>query len=271
DRVGQRARAAQARGRGPRAARRRGRARHGAALPGGVRRGRGDRGGGAAGRRAPGAAGDARRPARGHRRARRPAGGAGAMTPADPDGRRPAAHFATRAVHAGLDPDPSYGSIVPPIHQTSTYAQRAPGVFVEDYDYARSANPTRAALERALGELEGGLASAFASGMAATHALLTAVAGAGDHVVLPGDLYGGTYRLVDKVLSRWGLAYDLVDQTDPAAVAAAVRPETRLIWVETPTNPLLNVVDIEAIVERSGEALVVVDNTFATPAVQRPL
>ena len=193
------------------------------------------------------------------------------MKPAAPDGRPPAVHFATRAVHAGLEPDPSYGSIVPPIHQTSTYAQRAPGVFVEDYDYARSANPTRAALERALGELEGGLASAFASGMAATHALLTAVAGAGDHVVLPGDLYGGTYRLVDKVLSRWGLAYDLVDQTDPAAVAAAVRPETRLIWVETPTNPLLNVVDIEAIVAARLDALVVVDNTFATPAVQRPL
>ena len=112
-------------------------------------------------------------------------------------------HFATKAVHAGLEPDPSYGSVIPPIHQTSTYAQPAPGEFVEDFDYARSANPTRAALERALGELEGGLASAFSSGMAATHALLTAAASAGDHVVLPGDLYGGTYRLVDKVLSRW--------------------------------------------------------------------
>ncbi|HEY3186751.1 MAG TPA: PLP-dependent transferase, partial [Solirubrobacteraceae bacterium] len=148
---------------------------------------------------------------------------------------------------------------------------RAPGEFVEDFDYARSANPTRAALERALGELEGGLGTAFASGMAATHALLTAAARAGAHVVLPGDLYGGTYRLVDKVLARWGLSYDLVDQTDAAAVAAGVRPETRVIWVETPTNPLLNVVDIEAIVAARGEALVVVDNTFATPAVQRPL
>jgi cystathionine gamma-synthase len=179
--------------------------------------------------------------------------------------------FATRAVHAGLDPDPSYGSVIPPIHQTSTYAQRAAGEFVEDYDYARSANPTRAALERALGELEGGMGSAFASGMAATHALLTAATDAGAHLVLPGDLYGGTFRLVDKVLSRFGLSYDLVDQTDPAAVAAALRPETRVIWVETPTNPLLNVVDIPAIVERRGRALVVVDNTFATPAVQRPL
>ena len=181
------------------------------------------------------------------------------------------ARFATRAVHAGLDPDPSYGSVIPPIHQTSTYVQSAPGDFRDDYDYARSANPTRAALERALGELEGGLASAFASGMAAEHALITAACGAGDHAILPADLYGGTYRLVDKVLARWGLAYDLVDQTDADAVAAAMRPSTRLVWVETPTNPLLNVVDIAAVVALAGDALVVVDNTFATPAIQRPL
>jgi cystathionine gamma-synthase len=179
--------------------------------------------------------------------------------------------FATRAVHAGLDPDPSYGSVVPPIHQTSTYVQRAPGEFVEDYDYARSANPTRAALERALGELEGGRASAFASGMAAEHALITAACEAGDHVVLPSDLYGGTYRLVDKVLRRWGLSYDFVDQTDLGAFERALRPETRLVWVETPTNPLLNVVDVSEVARRSGDALVAVDNTFATPVVQRPL
>jgi cystathionine gamma-synthase len=179
--------------------------------------------------------------------------------------------FATRAVHAGLEPDPSYGSVIPPIHQTSTYVQPAPGEFVEDYDYARSANPTRAALERALGELEGGLGSCFASGMAATHALLTAHCSAGDHVILPLDLYGGTYRLVDKVLKRFGLTYDLVDQTDLAALERAVRDDTALIWVETPTNPLLNVVDIEAVIARSGRALVAVDNTFATPAIQRPL
>jgi cystathionine gamma-synthase len=184
-----------------------------------------------------------------------------------PDGAR----FATRAVHAGLDPDPAYGSVIPPIHQTSTFAQAAPGEFIEDYDYARSANPTRTALERALGELEGGLASCFASGMAATHALLTAHTGAGDHVVLPRDLYGGTYRLVDKVLTRFGLAYDMVDQTDLDALERVLRPDTRLIWVETPTNPLLNVVDIEGVVARRGEALVAVDNTFATPAIQRPL
>jgi len=181
------------------------------------------------------------------------------------------AAFATRAVHAGLDPDPHFGSVIPAIHQTSTYAQSAPGAFVEDFDYSRSANPTRAALERALGELEGGLGSAFSSGMAATHALITVVAEAGGHIVIPSDLYGGTYRLVDKVLTRWGLRYTMVDQTDLDAVAAAVREDTRLIWVETPTNPLLNVVDVEGVVARRGGALVAVDNTFATPANQQPL
>jgi cystathionine gamma-synthase len=177
----------------------------------------------------------------------------------------------TRVVHAGLDPDPTYGSVVPPIHQTSTFVQPRPGDFVEDYDYARSANPTRAALERALGQLEGGHASAFASGMAATHALLTATLDAGGHLILPLDLYGGTYRLVDKVLSRFGLTYDLVDQVDLDAVRAALRPETALIWVETPTNPLLNEVDIAGVVAAAGGRAVVVDNTFATPIVQRPL
>ena len=179
--------------------------------------------------------------------------------------------FATRAVHAGLTPDPTYGSVIPAIHQTSTYAQRRPGDFVQDYDYARSANPTRAALETALGELEGGRAVAFASGLAAEHALLTVACEAGAHVVLPADLYGGTFRLVDKVLSRWGLAYDLVDQTDLAALERAVRDDTRLIWVESPTNPLLNVVDLAGVMARRRNALVAVDNTFATPANQRPL
>jgi cystathionine gamma-synthase len=179
--------------------------------------------------------------------------------------------FATRAVHAGLTPDPSYGSVIPAIHQTSTYAQRAPGDFVEDYDYSRSANPTRAALEQALGDLEGGRAVAFASGMAAEHALMTVVCSAGDHAVLPSDLYGGTFRLVDKVLARWGLRYDLVDQTDLSALEQVVSAGTRLIWVESPTNPALNVIDIEAVVARRGPALVAVDNTFATPANQRPL
>jgi cystathionine gamma-synthase len=191
------------------------------------------------------------------------------VSDAERDGRRDA--FATRAVHAGLTPDPSYGSVIPAIHQTSTYAQPRPGEFVGEYDYARTANPTRSALETALGDLEGGLAVAFASGLAAEHALITAACGAGSHVVLPADLYGGTYRLVDKVMSGWGLAYDIVDQTDLAAVARAVRPETRLIWVESPTNPKLDVIDIAGVVAAKADALVVVDNTFATPANQRPL
>ena len=184
---------------------------------------------------------------------------------------RTAARFPTRAVHAGLDPDPSFGSVIPPIHQTSTYVQPAPGQFVEDFDYARSANPTRSALERALGELEGGLASCFSSGMAATPALLSAHCRSGDHVILPRDLYGGTYRLVDKVMTRFGLLYDMVDQTDLEALERALRPETTLIWVETPTNPLLNLIDIEAVVGLKGAAIVAVDNTFATPVIQRPL
>jgi cystathionine gamma-synthase len=179
--------------------------------------------------------------------------------------------FATRAVHAGLNPDPTFGSVIPAIHQTSTYAQPRPGEFVGDYDYARSANPTRAALEAALGDLEGGSAVTFASGLAAEHALITAVCAAGSHVVLPGDLYGGTYRLVDKVLSRWGLTYDLVDQSDLGALERAIRDDTRLIWVETPTNPRLDVIDIAGVLAGRRNALVAVDNTFATPANQRPL
>jgi cystathionine gamma-synthase len=179
--------------------------------------------------------------------------------------------FETRAVHAGLDPDPTYGSIIPAIHQTSTFVQPRVGELVAGYDYARASNPTRTALENALGALEGGEAAVFASGMAATHAVLTATCGAGDHVVLPNDLYGGTFRLVDKVLSRWGLQYTMVDQTDLDALASAVRDDTRLVWVETPTNPLLNVVDTAGVVARKRNALVAVDNTFATPANQQPL
>ncbi|RKQ91451.1 cystathionine gamma-lyase [Solirubrobacter pauli] len=179
--------------------------------------------------------------------------------------------FATKAVHAGLEPEPTYGGVVPPIHQASTYVQKAVGDFVEDFDYSRSANPTRAALERAIGELEGGFGSCFSSGMAAEHALITAVCDAGDHVVIPDDLYGGTFRLVDKVLKRWGLEYTMVDQTNLDLVSASIRPETKLVWVETPTNPTLKVIDVPGIVERAGGAFVAVDNTFATPVYQRPL
>jgi cystathionine gamma-synthase len=187
------------------------------------------------------------------------------------ESQQPRDGFATRAVHAGLTPDPSFGSVIPAIHQTSTYAQRAPGEFEQDYDYARSANPTRAALEAALGELEGGQAVAFSSGLAAEHALITVTCAAGQHMVLPDDLYGGTFRLVDKVLARWGLRYDLVDQRDLDSLQRAVGSDTKLIWVESPTNPLLNVIDIEAVIARKRDALVAVDNTFATPANQRPL
>jgi cystathionine gamma-synthase len=179
--------------------------------------------------------------------------------------------FETLAVRAGLDPDPAYGSIIPAIHQTSTFVQPRVGELVAGYDYARAMNPTRTALENALGALEGGEASVFASGMAATHAVITATCSAGDHIVLPNDLYGGTFRLVDKVLSRWGLQYTMVDQTDLDALAAAVRDQTRLIWVETPSNPLLNVVDVAGVIARKRGALVAVDNTFATPANQQPL
>ena len=181
------------------------------------------------------------------------------------------ARFATRAVHAGLAPDPHFRSVIPAIHQTSTFAQPAPGEYLEEYDYARTANPTRRALEDALGMLERGHATAFGSGLAAEHALITAVCSAGDHVVLPSDLYGGTFRLVDKILTRWGLTYTMVDQTDLEALAAAVTPATRVVWVETPTNPRLDVVDIAGVIARRRDALVVVDNTFATPVNQQPL
>ena len=179
--------------------------------------------------------------------------------------------FATRAVHAGLIPDPATGAVVPPISQASTYVQSEPGVFVEGYDYSRAANPTRHHLELALGELEGGQGTAFASGMAATHALITAVCSAGDHVIIPDDLYGGTYRLVDKILTRWGLEYSMVDQTQ--GIEAHLRENTKFVWVETPTNPTLNVVDVAAIVTQAHarNAFVAVDNTFATPVNQRPL
>src|SRR6478752_3907411 len=179
--------------------------------------------------------------------------------------------FATRAVHAGLEPDPSFGDVIPAIHQSTTYVQSAPGEFRERFDYSRSANPTRDALERGLGDLEGGLGSAFSSGMAATHALITAVCNAGDHVVIPDDLYGGTYRLVDKVLSRWGLSYTMVDQTDLNAVEAAITDATKLVWVETPTNPTLKVIDVPGVIARARGTFVAVDNTFATPVYQRPL
>jgi cystathionine gamma-synthase len=180
--------------------------------------------------------------------------------------------FETRAIHAGQEPDPATGAINVPIYQTSTYVQEAVGVH-KGYEYSRTGNPTRAALERCIASLEGaehGLA--FASGLSASDAVLRLLS-PGDHVVIPNDAYGGTYRLVARVYEPAGLAFTPVDLGDLDALAAAFRPETKLVWIESPTNPLLRVVDIAAIAEfaRARGAIVVVDNTFATPYLQQPL
>jgi cystathionine gamma-synthase len=180
--------------------------------------------------------------------------------------------FETRAIHAGQEPEREFGAVNVPIYQTSTYAQ--PGVGrPKRYDYARGGNPTREALQTAIASLEGGAhALCFASGMGAETTLLLTLS-PGDHVVLGDDVYGGTYRLLARVLSGWGLAFDTVDLTDPGVVRRSIREETRLVWVETPTNPLMKVVDIAAVCEIAHQAgaRVVVDNTFATPFLQRPL
>jgi len=179
----------------------------------------------------------------------------------------------TRAIHAGQAPDPSTGAVMPPIYATSTYAQSSPGVH-QGFEYSRTHNPTRFAYERCVAGLEGGNRGfAFASGMAATATLLELL-DSGDHVVAMDDLYGGSFRLFERVRRRSaGLDFSFVDMTDPAAFEAALTPKTKLVWIETPTNPLLKIVDIAAIAaiaHRHG-ALVVVDNTFASPILQRPL
>ncbi len=182
--------------------------------------------------------------------------------------------FETLAIHAGQEPDPTTGAVITPVYLTSTYAQDGVGGLRGGYEYSRSANPTRTALETCLAALEGGVRGfAFASGLAAEDTLLRTLCAPGDHVVIPGDAYGGTFRLFDKVLERWGLHYTAVDQTDLAAVRAAVRDETKLIWCETPTNPLLAIVDIGAVAAIAHEAgaLLGVDNTFASPYLQRPI
>ena len=181
--------------------------------------------------------------------------------------------FETRTVHAGQEPDAATGAVVPPITLASTFVQDAVGDH-RGYEYARSANPTRAALETCVAELEGaehGLA--FASGMAAEDAILRAALDAGDHVIIPADAYGGTYRLVARLYEPAGIAWTAVDHADLDAIAGAWRDETKLVWVETPTNPLLTVVDIAAVAKLAHErgARVVVDNTFATPYLQQPL
>ncbi|MFW5416294.1 cystathionine gamma-synthase [Nocardiopsis sp. CNT-189] len=182
--------------------------------------------------------------------------------------------FETLAIHAGQEADAETGAVVVPIYQTSTYAQDGVGGLRGGYEYSRTANPTRTALEECLAALESGARGlAFASGMAAEDTLLRTIAGPGDHVIIPGDAYGGTFRLFSKVLERWGLEWDAVDQTDPAAVRRAMRPSTVAVWTESPTNPLLNITDIETMAEiaHDGGALLVVDNTFASPYLQRPL
>jgi cystathionine gamma-synthase len=183
-----------------------------------------------------------------------------------------AMRFETRAVHAGQEPESAFGAVNVPIYQTSTYAQPEVGK-PKRFDYARTGNPTREALETVLASLEGGKHGlSFASGMAAEATLLLTLR-PGDHVLLANDVYGGTYRLLVKVLADWGVAHDVVDMTDLAAFRSAVRDETRVVWVETPTNPLLKVIDIAAAAElaHGAAAMCVVDNTFATPYLQRPL
>ncbi|TDC17965.1 cystathionine gamma-synthase [Actinomadura bangladeshensis] len=182
--------------------------------------------------------------------------------------------FETLAIHAGQEPDPATGAVVTPIYQVSTYKQDGIGGLRGGYEYSRSANPTRTALEACLAEIESGARGlAFASGLAAEDALLRAVCRPGDHVIIPDDAYGGTYRLFAKVAAPWGVTFDPVPLGDIAAVRAAVRPETKIIWVETPTNPLLGIADIAALaaVAHDAGALLAVDNTFASPYLQRPL
>jgi cystathionine gamma-synthase len=181
--------------------------------------------------------------------------------------------FETRAIHVGQEPEPVYGAVNVPIYQTSTYAQDAVGK-PKRYDYARGGNPTREALQSVLASLEGGAAGlCFASGLGAETTLLLALLRPGDHVVMNDDVYGGTYRLLSRVLSDWGIEFDTVDMADEDAFRAAIRDRTRVVWVESPTNPFLKIVDIAlaAAIAREAGARCVVDNTFATPYLQRPL
>ena len=182
--------------------------------------------------------------------------------------------FATRAIHAGYHPDPATGAVNAPIYASSTFAQDGVGGLRGGFEYARTGNPTRAALEAVLAAVEGGrFGRAFSSGMAASDCALRAVLRPGDHIVIPDDAYGGTFRLIDKVFRQWGVEHTPVPVGDVDAVRAAITPATAMIWVETPTNPLLTIADIAAIAEvgHAHGLRVLVDNTFASPALQQPL
>ena len=182
--------------------------------------------------------------------------------------------FATKAIHAGYRPDPATGAVNAPIYASSTFAQDGVGGLRGGFEYARTGNPTRAALEAVLAAVEEGrFGRAFSSGMAATDCALRAVLRPGDHIVIPDDAYGGTFRLIDKVFREWGVRHTPVHLSDLEAVRSAITADTRMIWVETPTNPLLSIADIVAIGEigHAAGATVLVDNTFASPALQQPL
>jgi cystathionine gamma-synthase len=182
--------------------------------------------------------------------------------------------FNTRAIHAGQEPDPATGAVIVPVHLTTTYKQDGVGGLRGGYEYSRSANPTRTALQEALAALEQGTSGmAFASGLAAEDTLLRTVCEPGSHVVLGGDAYGGTFRLISRVASRWGVEHTPADLNDLDALRSVMRPTTKVIWCETPTNPLLNIADIARLAGFAHEhgALLVVDNTFASPYLQQPL
>ncbi|MEE2526602.1 cystathionine gamma-synthase [Hyphobacterium sp. HN65] len=181
--------------------------------------------------------------------------------------------FATRCIHAGQSPDPTTGAIMTPIYQTSTYVQTSPGEFIENYDYSRSANPTRTALEANVASLEGGKHGiAFSSGVASLAACIHLLK-SGDHVLLCDDVYGGTFRMFNNVFAQLGIQFSRVDMTDLDATRAAMTDQTKLVWLETPTNPTLKVIDIEAVAQIAHDhgALCVADNTFASPYLQNPL
>ncbi len=186
----------------------------------------------------------------------------------------PSQGFATRAIHAGQEFDPTTGAVIPPVYQTSTFVQEHVGGLRNGYEYTRGTNPTRDALQTLIADLEGGRHGfSFASGLAAEDAVLRALVTPGDHVLMGNDVYGGTHRLANRILRPWGVELSTVEMSDLDAVRAALRPQTRVLWLETPSNPLMKITDIEAVAALGHQhgLVVVVDNTFASPALQRPL